>query len=841
MYKNKFLVIGVGFLLLFMLASCLSKEADKSDPDNQDVVNSDSTDVTDTLEVEKVIVGTIKNVKGDVLVVDENDSGIDAADGMEIAQGWSIKTGNDSSASIEFSPEMEAFIGNSAHISVEETTGDDEILLTQHAGLIYHAGHHDNYLVQTDSAEVIPVGTHFTVWVDPRTSDIMMTVFSGIVSARSNQSSAQSDEDDDPFNLYPSQSMGYSQNDDYWERFFEGIEFMEEVDQSIIEALIINTNEIAAENEALLRSIRDQLNRGDSPEGLDPEMDLEELRNRLDRLIGDIVSSAIQSNIVSEEDVERIIREANARRDENDRIDIGRIFSDEARREQLREEQQRRAQQQREEREQRQRELQDRTQDRQAQLLAEQQRAERERQAQLRQRQDAAANEAAAREALKKRLEEEKKKQEREQKEKEEQERKRLAEEKAKQVAPAHGPLNVTFIDESPLAGKVSGDIVVGKASDESKIDSYILYWVNSQKEKVGKIAALGKTGKDMKYKLKETEIPKNTAGILALASNRYGESVQSAYTKLDDLQGMSVKNPIEDIEILWGEDKFLDVSDVFVDKDGSAIVHGSSNYTWKVTSSDEGVVLVSLDEKLHFYDIQPGNSIMTISLTDNRTNESISESFKVTVKSVTVSGTVTFNGPIDDEDLMFGIVGYNHEDDNTLGLYTKELSLNKSELNFELELPFNANRIKYGFTYSRDSARLISNILEFGDEMEIDLVLEKDKKINLEYNVIERTYDEEICHPHDCFNYEFIFGDDYERAINLDKFCTLNYNDDGNESFQCSNGEFAIDVVERLINYIPNHSNVSSKSYIFYQSDNNATNGGNVIVLNYIHSPSPK
>src|SRR5690625_220606 len=841
MYKNKFLVIGVGFLLLFMLASCLSKEADKSDPDNQDVVNSDSTDVTDTLEVEKVIVGTIKNVKGDVLVVDENDSGIDAADGMEIAQGWSIKTGNDSSASIEFSPEMEAFIGNSAHISVEETTGDDEILLTQHAGLIYHAGHHDNYLVQTDSAEVIPVGTHFTVWVDPRTSDIMMTVFSGIVSARSNQSSAQSDEDDDPFNLYPSQSMGYSQNDDYWERFFEGIEFMEEVDQSIFKALIINTNEIAAENEALLRSIRDQLNKGDSPEGLDPEMDLEELLNRLDRLIGDIVSSAIQSNIVSEEDVERIIREANARRDENDRIDIGRIFSDEARREQLREEQQRRAQQQREEREQRQRESQERTQDRQAQLLAEQQRAERERQAQLRQRQDAAANEAAAREALKKRLEEEKKKQEREQKEKEEQERKRLAEEKAKQVAPAHGPLNVTSIDESPLAGKVSGDIVVGKASDESKIDSYILYWVNSQKEKVGTIAALGKTGKDMKYKLKETEIPKNTAGILALASNRYGESVQSAYTKLDDLQGMSVKNPIEDIEILWGEDKFLDVSDVFVDKDGSAIVHGSSNYTWKVTSSDEGVVLVSLDEKLHFYDIQPGNSIMTISLTDNRTNESISESFKVTVKSVTVSGTVTFNGSIDDEDLMFGIVGYNHEDDNTLGLYTKELSLNKSELNFELELPFNANRIKYGFTYSRDSARLISNILEFGDEMKIDLVLEKDKKINLEYNVIERTYDEEICHPHDCFNYEFIFGDDYERAINLDKFCTLNYNDDGNESFQCSNGEFAIDVVERLINYIPNHSNVSSKSYIFYQSDNNATNGGNVIVLNYIHSPSPK
>src|SRR5690625_7106762 len=72
-------------------------------------------------------------------------------------------------------------------------------------------------------------------------------------------------------------------------------------------------------------------------------MDLEELRNRLDRLIGDIVSSAIQSNIVSEEDVERIIREANARRDENDRIDIGRIFSDEARREQLREEQQRRS------------------------------------------------------------------------------------------------------------------------------------------------------------------------------------------------------------------------------------------------------------------------------------------------------------------------------------------------------------------------------------------------------------------------------------------------------------------------------------------------------------------
>src|SRR5690625_7812925 len=102
---------------------------------------------------------------------------------------------------------------------------------------------------------------------------------------------------------------------------------MDEVDQSIIDALIINTNEIAAENEALLRSMREQLNRGDSPEGLDPEMDLEELRNRLDRLIGDIVSSAIQRNIVSKEDVERIIRESDARRDENDRIDLVSINS----------------------------------------------------------------------------------------------------------------------------------------------------------------------------------------------------------------------------------------------------------------------------------------------------------------------------------------------------------------------------------------------------------------------------------------------------------------------------------------------------------------------------------
>src|SRR5690625_7470939 len=96
MYKNKFLVIGVGFLLLFMLASCLSNEADKSDPDNQDVVNSDSTDVTDTLAAEKVIVGIIKNVTGDVLAVDEHDSGIDAADGMGIAQGWPVKLGSES-------------------------------------------------------------------------------------------------------------------------------------------------------------------------------------------------------------------------------------------------------------------------------------------------------------------------------------------------------------------------------------------------------------------------------------------------------------------------------------------------------------------------------------------------------------------------------------------------------------------------------------------------------------------------------------------------------------------------------------------------------------------------
>ncbi len=515
-------MIGVGLLLLFLLASCLAKEADKSDdPDKSEVVNSDSTDDTDTLEVEKVIVGTMENVKGDVLVLDGNGSGIDGADGMEIAQGWAVKTGKDSSASIEFSSDMVAYVGENAHITVEETDDSTQILLTQHAGFIYHAGHHDNYLVQTDSAEVSPVGTHFMVGIDPQTGETAIFVTAGIVSARNNESSGQSDDHEGRFDIYPNQSANtFPPNDEDDPTNGPPIsvidleQLVNDMDASIIEALLRNKNKIETENEALIQSIRNQLAEGNPPPGLSDmsENDLNNLRNNLETIIADIVNQAIQRSIMSEEEVRQIIEQINQsspeRRDLDDFLaDLdarqGRGALEEQRRlEQLRAEQQRRAEQAQNQR------------DRQAELSAqiEQQKAERQRAEQQR-----AARERA--DAI---------------------ERQRQLE--AQRQLLAHrgaGPSDVILNKLSYMGNKISGNIDIGRAKDEKYMSEYILYWVNDQKDKLKKLGTVNKEKRDLTYSLGvDANIPKGATGILALAANKENESKETAYQQLSKISG---------------------------------------------------------------------------------------------------------------------------------------------------------------------------------------------------------------------------------------------------------------------------------------------------------------
>lgn len=538
MNKKRTLVVSVIILILLTLISCSSKSEDNtSNNDNMKMENDDSTENAEVGNEEIVVVGTIEDVKGNVLVIDGNDSGVKATDGMEIAQGSSIKTAENASATIIFSTEMEAYISSSTHVSIEETENEnDEILLTQHEGFIYHAGEHDNYYVQTETTEATPIGTHFFVEVNPYTGDTMISVIAGIVSSRTNQSSSQPDDNENPFEIHPSQSAIYhgmeENNDEYPEpTLVDLIDITDNIGLSFIEALLRNKEQIDNENEEIIERLHRELNNNSSNplDFVNSEEELSHLEDNLNNLISNIINMAINNNRVSEEEVRRIISEINENNPERPIRDILNRSPDTEqsmadRREQLQREQERRLEQQRRQEVQNQ-------QDRNRELLAklEQQRADQQEIEEQRERE------------RRQRLEEIRKIEEQKKKEKEEQQKREkqlLSEETA--------PTNLSLKGLNYFGNDVSGEITFNKSKNEKYVNKYNLYWINNKDKKI-KIDSLKPTGKNLKYKLGEgSKIPSNAKGVLVESANSDYESRHTVYKDLTKLNGkVSFSKPI--------------------------------------------------------------------------------------------------------------------------------------------------------------------------------------------------------------------------------------------------------------------------------------------------------
>jgi hypothetical protein len=88
---------------------------------------------------------------------------------------------------------------------------------------------------------------------------------------------------------------------------------------------------------------------------------------------------------------------------------------------------------------------------------------------------------------------------------------------------PVHAPTSVTFRDEDPTEGNVSGTVKIGRASDESDVSTYNLYWGSSATAKLASITSLPKTGADLAYLLVGRVQPGAT-DLLAFTANEYGE-----------------------------------------------------------------------------------------------------------------------------------------------------------------------------------------------------------------------------------------------------------------------------------------------------------------------------
>ena len=104
-------------------------------------------------------------------------------------------------------------------------------------------------------------------------------------------------------------------------------------------------------------------------------------------------------------------------------------------------------------------------------------------------------------------------------------------------LTPAHAPAAVVFVDQDPTLQKVQGTAKISKATDETDVTGYVLYWSSDGATKLGAaIATVAKTGGDVTYTFNaNTAAPANANSLLVFTTNDHGENPAPASSAGDN------------------------------------------------------------------------------------------------------------------------------------------------------------------------------------------------------------------------------------------------------------------------------------------------------------------
>jgi len=93
-------------------------------------------------------------------------------------------------------------------------------------------------------------------------------------------------------------------------------------------------------------------------------------------------------------------------------------------------------------------------------------------------------------------------------------------------TVPIHAAVSIAFTDRDPKEGILEGDITIAKASDESDITHYVLYFgTQSGKLNHSVLTTLEKTGNDLTFSIrKDTPIPSKATHLWVFTKNANGE-----------------------------------------------------------------------------------------------------------------------------------------------------------------------------------------------------------------------------------------------------------------------------------------------------------------------------
>ncbi|GIQ68228.1 hypothetical protein DUZ99_08270 [Xylanibacillus composti] len=278
-------------------------------------------------------IAKIVSVTGDVQITKSGGTKpYKAFSGLYLNQGDHIKTGKNSSLVLEVEDRKdEVTVGANAELYVSQLKEDDgskNTSLKVWSGSVWTKASSlvdtkDTFEVETPTAVMGVRGTQFSVNVDPKTGRMSVTVNAGIVQVHPSIPSPGSSRNADgnapivPSN--PITSVFPGMQADVYENPLSGdishvLSYLDLddlaglADPAIIEAMIRNKNVADQENEKLLEKFKQDLD-NHTPPGLDldEQEQLDNYREMLDHLTGNILKTAIEKGTVDEQTIEDIV------------------------------------------------------------------------------------------------------------------------------------------------------------------------------------------------------------------------------------------------------------------------------------------------------------------------------------------------------------------------------------------------------------------------------------------------------------------------------------------------------------------------------------------------------
>ncbi|MGG0717664.1 hypothetical protein ABE096_08710 [Robertmurraya massiliosenegalensis] len=265
---------------------------------------------------------------------------------------------------------------------------------------------------------------------------------------------------------------------------------------------------------------------------------------------------------------------------------------------------------------------------------------------------------------------------------------------------------SVDFIDTNPLYNEIVPKVMITKAEDETYLTEYVLFWADEQRQKLGEpIAILEKTGKDIHYNFPEgIEIPNEAKGILVFSKNDFGLSHVSVFTPINDYQAYSMGRKVNNRQVIENDYSGVELYGIFIDPFGEDVDFNSEMYRIEAISSDESVIVESMDGWVEILGKHPGEATITLNLYYAEGEELLaSTTFNVTVREFILPkyGPSFIEYTVDNDEITFRI-GKVKDESDILG-YSVYWSNHDNE-RLAMFTGFGVMASDMQFTLSRDS-----------------------------------------------------------------------------------------------------------------------------------------